>query len=311
MGTEKHRELGESYQDLVEKHKELAKKREDIIQLLRDKVECPVCLYVPKKAPIPVCPNGHVVCSKCVRGECPTCRVKMGQGKSTLAVTVIENIDHECENEGCQEKFQLGELANHGKCCFYRPVKCPYCDVQISLASLPTHMESSSTCWGSKIESHEMPREIDYETTMTDMILDEDETWDPECMRYDGRIFVVKVARCKVGGNSPRRVFMVQMVGEEEETAKYRATIIVQRPGGDDPGGKCSLRYHGDICPIDVTSVQAADDKGMCLTLTDGAMKTYLVDEVDVSGEGINWNSDWTMTSTKHFLVVVDLYRQT
>merc|ERR1712059_176301 len=242
---------------------------------------------------IPVCPNGHVVCSKCVKENCPTCRVKMGQGKSTLAVTVIENIDHECENEGCQEKFQLGELANHGKCCIYRPVKCPVCDVQISLASLPTHMESSSTCWGSKIESHEMPREIYYDTTMTDMILEEDETWDPECMRYDGRIFVVKVARCKVGGNSPRWVF------------------IVQRPGGDDPEGKCSLRYHGDICPIDVTSVQAADDKGMCLTLTDGAMKTYLVDEVGVSDEGINWNSDWTMTSTKHFLIVVDLCRQT
>jgi hypothetical protein len=33
-----------------------------------------VCLDVPKRGPVPVCANGHVVCSKCLRLECPTCR---------------------------------------------------------------------------------------------------------------------------------------------------------------------------------------------------------------------------------------------
>merc|ERR1712059_165561 len=100
-------------------------KHEDLVQHLRDKVECPVCLNVPKKVPIPVCPNGHVVCSECVKEKCPTCRVKMEQGKSSLAVTVLENIDHECENEGCKEKLSFGKLVSHGKSCSFRLVECP------------------------------------------------------------------------------------------------------------------------------------------------------------------------------------------
>ena len=44
---------------------------------------------------------------RCVREECPTCRVKMEQGTSTLAVTVIENIEHQCDHEGCDQTFSL------------------------------------------------------------------------------------------------------------------------------------------------------------------------------------------------------------
>ena len=40
----------------------MTKKYEDLVKKLRDKVECPVCFDIPKKAPVPVCPNGHVVC---------------------------------------------------------------------------------------------------------------------------------------------------------------------------------------------------------------------------------------------------------
>ena len=47
-GTDSVREeLERKYDDLVKKHDDLVKK-------LRDKVECPVCFDVPRKAPIPV-----------------------------------------------------------------------------------------------------------------------------------------------------------------------------------------------------------------------------------------------------------------
>ena len=77
----------------------ITKKYEDLVKKLRDKVECPVCFDVPRKPPVPVycpslppnsnpfygsgssipvftqvCPNGHVVCVRCARAECPTCR---------------------------------------------------------------------------------------------------------------------------------------------------------------------------------------------------------------------------------------------
>ena len=33
---------------------------------LRKLVECPVCLKLPRKGPVPCCANGHLVCSPCL-----------------------------------------------------------------------------------------------------------------------------------------------------------------------------------------------------------------------------------------------------
>ena len=88
----------------------MTRKYEELVRKLRDKVECPVCFDVPKSAPVPVCPNGHVVCVKCVREVCPTCRVRMEHGTSTLAVTVIENIEHTCEHEDCGQSLPHSEI---------------------------------------------------------------------------------------------------------------------------------------------------------------------------------------------------------
>ena len=103
----------EGTESVREELEKMTKKYEDLVKKLRDKVECPVCFDVPRKAPVPVCPNGHVVCVRCARAECPTCRVKMERGTSTLAVTVIENIDHQCDHEGCDASFPLASLEEH------------------------------------------------------------------------------------------------------------------------------------------------------------------------------------------------------
>merc|ERR1712059_156905 len=285
MGTEKHRELGESYKDKVEKCKELAKKREDIIQLLRDKVECPVCLYVPKKAPIPVCPNGHGVCSKCVREDCPTCRVKMGQGKSSLAVMVIVLIDHQCDNEGCHKIFPFGELASHGRCCNYRLVKCPglECYDKISLSSLATHMVSCGTLIGNEIKVFKLPCVTNFWTGNDDK--GQDMTWKLKAMRFGERIFLLKVSRLSVGGNT-RWLFAVQIVGREEIASGFGVTITVHRKE-KGPDGKYSQKYYGDVYPVDVTEMTEAERKGQCLSLTDWAMER-IVKHVD-SGKNFSF----------------------
>ena len=55
------------------KHK--VRRQNLLIQKLKDKLECPVCLDVPRNAPVPVCLNGHFVCQKCKRDSCPSCRI--------------------------------------------------------------------------------------------------------------------------------------------------------------------------------------------------------------------------------------------
>jgi len=271
----KHGALSDKYEEIENKYKNVVKKHEQLVQQLKDKVECPVCLAVPNKPPIPVCPNGHVVCTKCVRDDCPKCRVKMKQGKSTLAVTVIENLDHQCENERCQEIIPFDGLASHVKNCNYRLVTCPYlrCGVKISLSSVATHMVSSS-CIRDKIEVHELPHAFLFTYKSDDQLNDVSE-WKPNAMRFGQQIFICKVARYIVNGNG-RWFFLVQMVGGAEATAGYRVTIIVHRPE-DGPEGSYSQIYNGDVCPIDLTSMESAEEKGLCLLLTDWAMEKLLV----------------------------------
>ena len=47
-------------------------------------------------------------------------RIRMNGGTSTLAVTVIENIEHLCEWEECNETHPLAQLPAHMRKCCYR-----------------------------------------------------------------------------------------------------------------------------------------------------------------------------------------------
>ena len=99
-------------------------KQDQILCEAADKIECPVCLEIPRSGPVPVCPNGHFVCKKCKAGSCPTCRVAMGEGKSLLAVTILESIEHSCKFEDCDEKFPLAHIEKHEEVCLCRLVNC-------------------------------------------------------------------------------------------------------------------------------------------------------------------------------------------
>jgi len=113
---------------------------------LKKSVECPVCIEVPRKGPIFTCPNGHLVCQKCKRESCPTCREAMGDNKSLLAIAVIENILHDCKFTECEEKLSLNQIVEHEKVCKQRVVSCPYelvCVQRVPLTKLIAHIETS------------------------------------------------------------------------------------------------------------------------------------------------------------------------
>jgi len=250
----------------------MTRKYEDLVDKLRDKVECPVCFGIPKKAPVPVCPNGHVVCERCVRRRCPTCRVNMGQGTSTLAVTVIENIEHQCDNEGCALIFALSDLPSHMSQCSHRIVKCPGldCSAKLPMSKLNNHVV---TCCleGADIKPHKLPQKFTLKEGKQDFngIL--------VGLKFDERLFFLKVTRNQRTGEW---FFFVQMIGSLEDTSDYGVTIEVFRLE-DGPNGKYSRRYSGDICPIDISTVNHAYDRGLCLTLQDGGMAKLLVKDTN------------------------------
>eukprot|EP00092_Neocalanus_flemingeri_P022326 GFUD01024210.1.p1 GENE.GFUD01024210.1~~GFUD01024210.1.p1 ORF type:complete len:385 (+),score=80.51 GFUD01024210.1:46-1200(+) len=128
--------------------KEATDKLKHIHNELDDKIECPVCMETPREGPVYACPNGHLVCKECRSESCPTCRVSMGNGKSLLAVTVIENIEHLCKFVDCGELFANDKVDEHEKICKHRTVSCPYdlCNEKISLSKLLEHLGKQTCC---------------------------------------------------------------------------------------------------------------------------------------------------------------------
>jgi len=137
-----------------------------IVEKLKDKIECPVCMEIPRAGPVPVCSNGHVVCQECKRGTCPICRVRMGTAISLLATTIIENIDHKCKFEDCEDYFPVDTVEEHIKGCPHRTVNCPFgnCKVKVGLSKLMDHLNQGNCSYLSapvRIENSAAQR-IDY-----------------------------------------------------------------------------------------------------------------------------------------------------
>ena len=118
---------------LEEEKKKVVRKHNKLVASLRANLECPVCLAIPTEGPMASCPRGHLVCLSCHRTmvaqgmvNCPNCREPMGKNMNLLAKTVIENIDHECTNEGCNKMLSQQDVLMHKELlCIYRKVLCP------------------------------------------------------------------------------------------------------------------------------------------------------------------------------------------
>jgi len=250
-------------------------KYDSLVTKLQAKVECPVCYDVPKQAPVPICPNGHVVCQGCKRDLCPTCRVRMGMGTSILAVTVIENIPHSCEFQiyGCQTTCSIVTLPSHQATCQYRAVKCPNfnCAERVPLTLLAEHSLRRCIHNGT---FYNTPLSNSYNyiipANQTDQFDNRrNSTWRPDGITFDGKNFFLKITR---KGKKAMWYFYVQMAGSEEEAKQYTATIYVFKTSmGVD--GRNSHRFIGDICPIDLVSTDRAAEAGYCCVLTDAQMK--------------------------------------
>ena len=114
-----------------------------MMQQLRGSVLCPVCLLIPSSRPIFSCPNGHSVCSKCKRNECPTCRAAMGSMRNRVAEMVINVIDHECSHDGCAEQIPLSQLKQHEEDCPFKPILCTAasCNKNVIMSRFVSHLQ--------------------------------------------------------------------------------------------------------------------------------------------------------------------------
>eukprot|EP00092_Neocalanus_flemingeri_P024576 GFUD01026655.1.p1 GENE.GFUD01026655.1~~GFUD01026655.1.p1 ORF type:complete len:357 (-),score=69.49 GFUD01026655.1:3-1073(-) len=233
---------------LKTKMKEVTDKHKHVFDQLKEKVECPVCLEIPRSGPVHVCPNGHIVCKQCKTGSCPTCRVCMGDGKSLLALTVIDNIEHNCKFVDCEEIFAVDKLEGHEKICKRRTVTCPHnnCSEKIALSKLLDHL-NKETC---SLDSR--PKVIGSSSKsgrarfiLTDN-LNSDFIWQVRTFTYEDNGFAVITEKVD-------NLFYITMVmfESEIECSKYQIKMEVQEWLSTRQDSEVSFRFCGKPCSID------------------------------------------------------------
>jgi len=95
-------------------------------------LKCPVCMRY-MTPPIPMCQNGHNVCSTCRQemNQCPTCRQGFLESRCWILENIIQKIQYRCQYyvKGCEFVSTAGiDIASHEAHCPLRPFRCPFAD---------------------------------------------------------------------------------------------------------------------------------------------------------------------------------------
>jgi len=252
--------------------KQVTNKHKHVFDQLKDKVECPVCLEIPRSGPVYVCPNGHAVCKNCKTGSCPSCRVAMGNGKSLLALTVIENIDHRCKFVECEDFFPSDKLEDHEKICKHRIVSCPYdlCNEKVALSKLMDHLNRESC------SSDSVPTVITncYKSGRANFcanadLAESELTWIVHTFLYQDVSFAV----------FPKKFdnlyhFVMIMFATKKECFKYKIEMEVhERDSKSSQDSEVSFRYSGKPCSIEEDK---KEQKYFGLTVNNRGMESIL-----------------------------------
>ena len=178
------------------------------------------------------------------------CRVTMGDCMSSLAVAVIENIDHKCKFAACQELFALDKLEDHERVCSHRTVKCPFphCTEKIALSKLLGHIVSKG-CSGDKI-----PFVVPTDSTghirrgfqCTEAGVTNNMYWTSSLFSFDGILFVVFPVML-----DGVFYFSLVMLSSESVCSKYKIEMIVHENSTQVHNSEVAYKYSGNPFSID------------------------------------------------------------
>eukprot|EP00092_Neocalanus_flemingeri_P028599 GFUD01031056.1.p1 GENE.GFUD01031056.1~~GFUD01031056.1.p1 ORF type:complete len:367 (+),score=70.16 GFUD01031056.1:48-1148(+) len=246
-------------------------KGKTIVDQLKEKIECPVCMEIPQTGPVPVCPNGHFVCNECKADACPTCRVGMADGKSLLAVTVIENIDHRCRFVDCEEFFPHDEIKKHVKVCGHRTVSCPSskCNVKVGLSKLLAHLNNGDCSYdypvtiekASLIEKVSAVKTLNF-TTSEKGRTGKSAPYKLNTFTFEDISFCIYIEK-----RDWLYQFSIVMFASEDECSKYKIEMTVHERDATSDDSEVSFKLRGKPCSIDVDKKEfhglKIDGKGM------------------------------------------------
>jgi len=260
------------------KLKEEVTRHNSIIEKLKENVECPVCMEIPRSGPIFLCPNGHFVCKKCKTGSCPTCRIDMGIGKSLLAITVIENIDHKCKFVECEELFAVDKLEAHEENCRHRLVKCPYywCNEEIALSNLLAHLGKKDCSFDSVptvIETSSKTGKAFLKVNELSNLTAPELCWKVYIYSYRDTNFAIKAKK-----QGDYYHFTMVMFEAREVCSNFQIEMEVRERDPSPKDSKLSIRFQGNPCSVEENK---EDVKFLGLTVHHKVMEQMMMRNAD------------------------------
>ncbi|XP_023340463.1 E3 ubiquitin-protein ligase DIS1 isoform X2 [Eurytemora carolleeae] len=183
-------------------------------ETLKDLLECPVCLRVPRETPIYQCARGHVVCGECKPKvtTCPQCREVLGNIRSLVSEKVLEKLPASCKysDHGCQIEVMRYLLPAHESQCKYRIVSCVdlACQQRVSLSCMLNHLDSDHETEdfvrveGGEYSSHFIINEEDFQKDImwtSDQLHFDGNYFYRECCRSNKGLWYICISRCILG----------------------------------------------------------------------------------------------------------------
>jgi E3 ubiquitin-protein ligase SIAH1 len=205
-----------------------------MIDSLREIVECPVCMEVPRNGPIHQCRNGHVVCNQCKQRleRCPACREPI-TGRSLKTEQLLELVPSPCKfsQSGCKTELVPSLIRNHEIDCETKLMQCPrlYCLTKVLPQYLAHHLHNSNErC---KVINHKCvisstgDLHIDGSLNVPDstFTVEQSQSWVPGMIKNFGQTFFRESVRTRDG----KWMFWIYYLGPNNEAKNYFYTISI------------------------------------------------------------------------------------
>jgi len=236
---------------------------------MKQGLKCPVCLKLPRKAPVYQCEKGHCVCAECHSKltNCPICRVALGKIRNLIFEEFLKVMVHKCKfgDYGCKFEATIGPLESHEKGCGHRLVNCPdlTCKTQVSMAHAVEHLRKEHDP-----SEHPNTRMIQRTFILKRADFDKDQCWVENHITFEDKHFFQECWR----SNGGQWTIWVYMLGSRNDCEKQTYTIKLF---SQDEKRKEKLTYLGYCVPLDMTKEQVASS-GNCLSLTDAVAKRLM-----------------------------------
>ena len=251
---------------------------------LKDLLECPVCLMVPREGFVFQCENGHCVCSEC-HGKltaCPQCRGPIGKMRNLIYEQLLPKIPHYCKfaSYGCKEEDINTALESHEKDCKYRLVNCPevlQCKTQISMVLLLDHMKEKHEGQVPILSNFNLskPLRLSCKSSNSLTLTKEDKswTWPPIQIHMNDHHYFLVIFRISNG----QFCFGMYMVGSRRECEE---SIFSVKVFSNDK--KEELTYRGPCMSLDMKRDEIVE-AGHCITFSNTIAERLMTEDKIIS----------------------------